>query len=177
MNCNKKKDETQKFCCICKKTSSEVKLKLCGKCKDRIYCSLECQKKDWKNHKFVCYAKCSKGLASDPKAESSIKYWESLNNHIKEVSFCVINSQGKKGVVIIDELANVVTFCEEKLLFSNDKILYSFYGEEGKQHARKLIKEKCERYDPKRQIVVCVINTTQPQGLIRIVDFEFEYAK
>lgn len=29
-------------------------MKLCGQCKDRCYCSAECQRLDWKTHKSSC---------------------------------------------------------------------------------------------------------------------------
>ena len=29
-------------------------VKLCGRCKDRCYCSAECQRADWKTHKTSC---------------------------------------------------------------------------------------------------------------------------
>jgi hypothetical protein len=32
----------------------ESDLKLCGNCGCRAYCSRDCQKKDWKIHKFAC---------------------------------------------------------------------------------------------------------------------------
>lgn len=39
-------------CVICGLTGD--KLLKCGKCKTRTYCSRECQKIDWKEHKFTC---------------------------------------------------------------------------------------------------------------------------
>ncbi|KAI9374061.1 hypothetical protein BJX61DRAFT_344395 [Aspergillus egyptiacus] len=49
-------------CNICaKKASKETTLKRCGKCKAIWYCSRECQKADWKDHK----ESCSK-LANEP---------------------------------------------------------------------------------------------------------------
>ena len=37
-------------CRICKKNAT----KKCGKCKETFYCSLDCQKKDWPDHKTIC---------------------------------------------------------------------------------------------------------------------------
>lgn len=42
-------------CHICKKT--DVKLLKCGACGIVQYCSKECQKSDWKDHKVTCYGK------------------------------------------------------------------------------------------------------------------------
>src|SRR5689334_22981369 len=36
--------------CICGKLSTNY----CGGCKGKRYCSVECQKQDWKNHKKEC---------------------------------------------------------------------------------------------------------------------------
>lgn len=42
-------------CVTCDKTSSnDVKIKKCGHCKTVGYCSIECQTKDWPNHKQKC---------------------------------------------------------------------------------------------------------------------------
>lgn len=47
-------DET---CCHapeCQETKFTKSLKKCGQCKKVLYCSQECQKKDWPAHKLVC---------------------------------------------------------------------------------------------------------------------------
>jgi splicing suppressor protein 51 len=42
-------------CACCAKTASEdVSLKRCAKCQTTLYCSRDCQKADWKQHKKVC---------------------------------------------------------------------------------------------------------------------------
>nr|GAT49254.1 predicted protein [Mycena chlorophos] len=40
-------------CFVCKEPGED--LKRCGKCKMVSYCSRECQKRDWANHKAVCF--------------------------------------------------------------------------------------------------------------------------
>jgi hypothetical protein len=42
--------KNQCFCC----GKQEIKLQKCGKCEIVYYCSRECQKNDWKNHKKDC---------------------------------------------------------------------------------------------------------------------------
>ncbi len=39
-------------CAICDIVTSQ--LKICTRCKSVLYCSVRCQKKDWKEHKFAC---------------------------------------------------------------------------------------------------------------------------
>ena len=41
-------------CAVCDASNDEVKLKSCAKCESVLYCSRECQKKDWKKHKRNC---------------------------------------------------------------------------------------------------------------------------
>ena len=36
-------------------------LKFCGKCRDRSYCSRECQVRDWSRHKPECARMCTRG--------------------------------------------------------------------------------------------------------------------
>lgn len=44
-------------CKYCHK--SNLKLSKCSRCKEVFYCSVDCQKKDWTNHKNVCEPKTS----------------------------------------------------------------------------------------------------------------------
>lgn len=48
------KDYRVKICHFCKMKLLDIKPKLCGKCYKVIYCSKECQLKDWKEHKLKC---------------------------------------------------------------------------------------------------------------------------
>ncbi len=43
-----------KSCCVCKKVIETYQIKRCSNCKMAYYCSKECQKKDWKEHKKFC---------------------------------------------------------------------------------------------------------------------------
>ena len=56
---NNKHDRNRKACKTCGKLNAELskeekKLKTCSKCKRVAYCSKECQKKDWEDHKYDC---------------------------------------------------------------------------------------------------------------------------
>jgi splicing suppressor protein 51 len=69
----------QPACNICKKTSTQVELKKCAKCKTADYCSRECQKADWKAHKKVC----SQLSASQP---STTAAWDQPNLNSPPIS-------------------------------------------------------------------------------------------
>lgn len=53
------------LCRTCQKPDIECpnnKLMKCGKCKAAKYCSKECQKEDWKNHKWACKRASGKNM-------------------------------------------------------------------------------------------------------------------
>ena len=41
-------------CATCGKHQTQLQLKKCGRCKAVFYCSVACQKNDWKQHKTEC---------------------------------------------------------------------------------------------------------------------------
>lgn len=47
--------ETPKLCTVCLQRADQI----CSKCKEVYYCSSECQKADWKNHKHNCVTHAS----------------------------------------------------------------------------------------------------------------------
>ncbi|KAJ7756568.1 hypothetical protein B0H16DRAFT_1885861 [Mycena metata] len=53
--CNEEAAIALHACAVCKRTDkSRTAFKLCGKCALTRYCSVECQKKDWSDHKKFC---------------------------------------------------------------------------------------------------------------------------
>lgn len=44
----------EEYCSQCGNCGNELKLFRCSRCKSRVYCSRECQKKNWKYHKSSC---------------------------------------------------------------------------------------------------------------------------
>ncbi|CAB4426657.1 unnamed protein product [Rhizophagus irregularis] len=57
-----------KKCNVCKKPSTSY----CSKCKLIYYCSKECQKKDWKEHKTSCGNSSAKPIETDTKLSSHL---------------------------------------------------------------------------------------------------------
>jgi MYND finger len=48
------KAKVSQECRTCHKSLPEALIKRCSRCKEAIYCSQPCQKKDWTSHKLVC---------------------------------------------------------------------------------------------------------------------------
>src|ERR1700722_699937 len=55
-------------CSTCHKLQPELPhpLKRCAKCQTTLYCSRECQKDDWKNHKRICSSQAASHQHSTP---------------------------------------------------------------------------------------------------------------
>ena len=56
------------LCNCCQKPESEHKFKQCKSCKAVRYCSEQCQKTNWPDHKKIC--KAINGLSSRPKSQN-----------------------------------------------------------------------------------------------------------
>ena len=50
----KSKPDILTYCINCMKDSKEIKLQSCSKCHLAQYCSVDCQRKNWKEHKELC---------------------------------------------------------------------------------------------------------------------------
>lgn len=62
-NAEKCKEYMKLIRTTCQKCNSKnIKLKICDKCKFIRYCSIECQKEGWENHKSLCYENNRLGL-------------------------------------------------------------------------------------------------------------------
>lgn len=62
-----------KICSLSKCAKTMEKAKKCSRCKIAIYCSKDCQKLDWKDHRLACKKIEKKVLASFEKSESKEK--------------------------------------------------------------------------------------------------------
>lgn len=61
---------TRESCTVCKKQGTDAtRLKRCAKCKTEWYCSRDCQKAGWKNHKKTCAKNASD--AGTPSGDAS----------------------------------------------------------------------------------------------------------
>ena len=91
-----KANASQKMCQFCKTTKSEDLLKLCSYCRITYYCSKECQRNDWKNHKkYYCLQK--PGLLKknvDGYDSIGLKF---LVDHQCEISAKVIEAMSETG--------------------------------------------------------------------------------
>ena len=57
INLNEIRRQQAGVCNCCRRTGERLKVKMkhCARCKNVNYCGLECQRKDWKTHKKVCF--------------------------------------------------------------------------------------------------------------------------
>jgi hypothetical protein len=45
---------TYQSCSLCEKKQGTIEFKPCSVCRNAVYCSVICQKQDWKKHKLDC---------------------------------------------------------------------------------------------------------------------------
>lgn len=57
VTCSANGNTVEQVCMVC--SDRQGKLKRCSACGVTCYCSAECQKKDWKEHKLVCRTKAN----------------------------------------------------------------------------------------------------------------------
>ena len=48
--------------------------KHCARCKDAVYCSLDCQRLDWKNHKLLCTSWADFGTPPTPQSRRGLLF-------------------------------------------------------------------------------------------------------
>jgi MYND finger len=104
----KKMNITTNICMSCGK--SDGKTYKCAKCKDRFYCSVECQKKDWPVHKNYCVLNIKK-----PKYYGIIDMIfqkKSFSVFIKALAFLLL-----KDMLGVCEVSNSI-FTKDKYLFN-----------------------------------------------------------
>ncbi|KAG8936342.1 hypothetical protein FRC02_002935 [Tulasnella sp. 418] len=82
-------------CFKCYARSAEKKLMRCSKCKRVHYCSVDCQKADYKNHKEICRALATLlGDSSVPTPSYQTSTREELERHAMKLSYATISHMG-----------------------------------------------------------------------------------
>jgi splicing suppressor protein 51 len=82
-------------CASCKKSASESSpLKRCAKCHSTQYCSRDCQKNDWKQHKKVCSRLAAAGSGATPGPSTSTSGANNSTNTGSNTSFPSLSAPG-----------------------------------------------------------------------------------
>ncbi|KAJ7147171.1 hypothetical protein C8R43DRAFT_543572 [Mycena crocata] len=84
-------------CSACYKSENKkIKFRRCGACQKAAYCSVDCQKKDWKNHKTRCHLQAQNREAlptrGTPERDllSDIKKW--FAKHTQLLVYCAMHA-------------------------------------------------------------------------------------
>lgn len=150
-------------CAVCEKAGD--KMKLCGQCKDRCYCSPECQRLDWKTHKTWCQKNAGK---IDQRVNQTLKVVgkgidpaELFAEHPCCKYVAVIDGKGA-GVIASDFIpaGEIIVRDQHILCITGDELgLSDIWSESNKPPAKfdrqhELIKEKFERLSESDQAKV-----------------------
>jgi hypothetical protein len=106
------------ICNFCNKRSEHKKHKKCAKCYETYYCSIKCQKNNWKQHKLKCI-KFIKPVKT--KICNLIEVFEKFRlNSVKCCLKCGKNLNNNR--YIICNLCNVAHYCTHFCMVKNKKI-------------------------------------------------------
>ena len=86
-----------KKCENCKNNDSTLRLLTCGKCASVRYCSKECQRDHWAEHKSFCKAICEEAGA---KLETPLKHYSVATDAVERAA----TVEGPEGEVIMNQL-------------------------------------------------------------------------
>lgn len=113
----------KRACAFCK-TINE-KLKICGNCNSTHYCGIECQKKDWKNHKKLC-KKSSEYKDFIPKIDEISRHVASISEifDLIRVSIIVAGTFRVAVICLVDvrENGTFITEYGADTVITNEKI-------------------------------------------------------
>lgn len=118
---NSSKDETTPVMTDserCSKCNFGGDLKLCQRCKKQKYCSVECQKADWKCHKVNCLKKQGKSVGKNEKEEKETLHTCAFCRNKRTPLACL----GCKSVYYCSELCQKLDWVRHKT-FSRSKKL------------------------------------------------------
>ncbi|CAK9092076.1 SET domain-containing protein 5 [Durusdinium trenchii] len=172
-------------CAVCEKAGD--KMKLCGQCKDRCYCSPECQRLDWKTHKTWCQKNAGK---IDQRVNQTLKVVgkgidpaELFAEHPCCKYVAVIDGKGA-GVIASDFIpaGEIIVRDQHILCITGDELgLSDIWSESNKPPAKfdrqhELIKEKFERLSESDQAKVLSLEDMQTNNKLTraIVDRLFK---
>ena len=86
------------YCCfVCRRTAAHcpgVNLSRCGKCKRVFYCSRDCQKQDFKKHKYLCQLMHDVPLLSDS-CKTRSEWSAHLRGHLRQMRMASTAFYGK----------------------------------------------------------------------------------
>ncbi|KAF5322446.1 hypothetical protein D9619_001799 [Psilocybe cf. subviscida] len=81
--------------CAKKQEPGQKPFQACGRCKEVIYCSKECQVASWPLHKVPCKMNASNGLAQNPEIAASVatfKKWHSQHlSALQQAIICALD--------------------------------------------------------------------------------------